>query len=75
MKKRNYVFCMALIAILTINCSDPKPLKKPFIIIYKFPQGSLCQAGYCSYKYADANGRTVSFCEYEKVYMIGDTIK
>lgn len=75
MKKINYVICMALIAILTINCSHPKPLKKPFVIIFKFPEYGSCSKGYCLYDYIDANGRKISFCEDEKAYMIGDTIK
>lgn len=75
MKKINYVICMALIAILAINCDPPILLKKPFVIIYKFPKGASCNEGYCSYEYIDANGSKIRFCEDEKAYMIGDTIK
>ena len=64
------------ISLLMFGCTntDEKPLKKPFVIVYKFPKGVSCNFDSCAYKYVDANGREIKFCESELKYDIGDTI-
>ena len=68
---------MLLCAVFVISCTNkPKnSIKKPFIITYKFPDGARCSKEWCSYEYTDANGNVVKFCEDERKYNIGDTIK
>lgn len=61
--------------LLFVSCINRPKYKKPFIIIYKFPYGNLCNGGCCSYEYIDSNGETNFFCDDKNKYNIGDTIK
>jgi hypothetical protein len=57
------------------GCDNEKPIEKPFIIIYKYPNSGMCSDDYCHYQYIDQNGNKSYFCETENKYNIGDTIK
>ena len=70
MKKMLFV----LVVVLASCESQPLP-QKPYIIIYKNPNSGACSKNYCRYEYQSANGRVISFCDYESKYNIGDTIK
>jgi len=74
---KNLKFLLILLIALLISCTGEtkKPIKKPFVIIYKYPDAMRCNNGWCSYKFLDANGNVVEFCEDENKYNIGDTIK
>lgn len=66
-----------LCAVFAISCkNEPKQVpEKPFIIIFKYPRSAACNKGFCRYEYVDKNGNVYSFCEDEKQYYLGDTIK
>ena len=54
---------------------EEKTCKKPFVIISKLPQSSLCGDGYSLYKSIDLDNNVNEFYELQAKYCIGDTIK
>ncbi|MDP3313778.1 hypothetical protein [Lutibacter sp.] len=69
------LLCVVFLGSCDIGNRKKLPLKKPFIITYKYPRGSSCNDGFCSYEFTDANNNKVRFCEEETMYKIGDSIK
>jgi hypothetical protein len=69
------LLCVVFLGSCTIVEKEKTLVYKPFIVTYKFPDGAMCNGDYCSYKYTDTKGNVFTFCEYETMYKIGDTIK
>jgi hypothetical protein len=70
---------IAVVMLSFMRCNNgykelEKPPTKPFIVTYKFPDGSRCGSDWCSYEYTDDNGNSFHFCEDEVKYNVGDTL-
>lgn len=63
------------IALILLALASCKPPTKPWIIVAKYPNSGMYSEGYCRFYYESQDGRDGTFCDYEEMYNVGDTIK
>lgn len=75
MKLIKYITAILLLILTSCDFNIKRQVpKKPFIIIYKYPESQNCKNKHCGYKYISSDGMVQFFCEDVESYNIGDTI-